>query len=51
MRFIMYAIRSQSCNGSEFYGLDLFNNSEPVLNQRGHLTEVLTDQAIRSESY
>ncbi|XP_031766684.2 arylsulfatase B-like [Galleria mellonella] len=37
----------ENCNGADYYGLDLFENREPVFDQTGHLTEILTDQAIR----
>ncbi|XP_059046112.1 arylsulfatase B-like [Achroia grisella] len=37
----------ENCNGSDFFGLNLFNNSDPVFDQTGHLTEILTDQALR----
>ncbi|XP_022825451.1 arylsulfatase B-like [Spodoptera litura] len=37
----------ETWNDTVFYGLDLFNNLEPVEDQRGHLTEVLTERAVK----
>ncbi|XP_028030981.1 arylsulfatase B-like [Bombyx mandarina] len=37
----------ESFNGSAFFGLDLFENTHPVDNQTGHLTDIITDQAIQ----
>ncbi|KAF9405502.1 hypothetical protein HW555_013793 [Spodoptera exigua] len=37
----------ETWNETVFYGLDFFNNLEPVEDQRGHLTEVLTDRAVK----
>ncbi|KAJ8727644.1 hypothetical protein PYW07_001763 [Mythimna separata] len=36
----------ETWNDTVFYGLDFFNNSVPIEDQRGHLTEVLTEQAV-----
>ncbi|KAL4707922.1 hypothetical protein ACJJTC_013713 [Scirpophaga incertulas] len=36
----------EECNGTTFFGLDFFNNIEPIYNQTGHLTEVLTEKAV-----
>ncbi|KAJ0178804.1 hypothetical protein K1T71_005579 [Dendrolimus kikuchii] len=38
--------RIENCNGTEFSGLDLFSDLEPVNYMAGHLTEVLTNRAI-----
>ncbi|KAM3967360.1 arylsulfatase B-like [Aphomia sociella] len=37
----------ENCNGTDFFGLNLFDNTSPVMDQTGHLTEILTDQAVR----
>nr|XP_021188858.2 arylsulfatase B isoform X1 [Helicoverpa armigera] len=37
----------ETWNDTVFYGLDFFNDFEPIEDQRGHLTEVLTERAVK----
>ncbi|XP_075972028.1 arylsulfatase B-like [Anticarsia gemmatalis] len=37
----------QNLNGTVLYGLDLFHNFTPIEDQSGHLTNILTNQAIK----
>ncbi|XP_013190225.2 arylsulfatase B [Amyelois transitella] len=37
----------ETCGDKEFFGLNFFSNLDPVENLSGHLTEILTDEAVQ----
>ncbi|XP_053603848.1 arylsulfatase B-like [Plodia interpunctella] len=37
----------ETCDGKEFFGLNFFDNLDSVQNLRGHLTEIITDEAVQ----